>query len=272
MTDDVSDIRDYYDSGTDNEPARLDRHQLERDMTLRYFDAYLPAHGRLLEIGAAAGAYTLWLAQRGYRVVAVDMSEKLHEECKRRLAEAGLEPNVDCRLADARDMAAAVPETDFDAVLLMGPLYHLVLREDRIKALRQAYSKLKPGGLFVSALISRFGVMGHLIRHVPEWIENQAMVRSIIERGQDPKDTPKGGFRGYYVTVDEVAPLHEEVGLETLVVAGVEPAISAADESYNRLTGVQRERWLDLLYELSREPSLVASSRHLLYIGQKAKR
>ncbi len=57
-----------------------------------------------------------------------------------------------------------------------------------------------------------------------------------------------------------------------LVVAGVEPAISADDESYNRLTGVQRERWLDLLYDLSREPSLVASSRHLLYIGRRPER
>ena len=271
MTDDVSDIRDYYDSGTDDEPARLARQQLERDMTLRYFDAYLPAHGRLLEVGAAAGAYTLWLAQRGYRLVAVDLSKKLSEECRRRVVEAGFEANVDCRIADARNLAA-VPENDFDAVLLMGPLYHLVLRNDRIKALREACSRLKPGGLLFSALISRFGVMGHLLKHVPQWIENQAEVRSIIERGRDPESTPKSGFRGYYVTVDEIAPLHEEVGLETLVVAGVEPAISAADESYNRLTGVQRERWLDLLYELSREPSLVASSRHLLYIGRKPER
>ena len=92
----------------------------------------------------------------------------------------------------------------------------------------------------------------------------------MLEHGYDPEHTPTAGFRGYYVTVDEVAPLHEEVGLETLIVAGVEPAISAHDESYNQLTGVQRALWLDLLYELSREPSLVASSRHLLYIGRKA--
>ena len=271
MRDDIDDIRDYYDSGTDDEPSRLDHQQLERDMTLRYFQAYLPAHGRLLEIGAAAGAYTLWLAQRGYRVVAVDMSEKLHDECKQRLAEAGLESDVDCRIADARDLSS-LPEKDFDAVLLMGPLYHLVLRDDRIKALREACRRLKPGGLFVSALISRFGIMSHLIRHVPQWVENQAEVRSVLEQGRRPEGAPKGGFRGYFVTVDEVAPLHEEVGLETLVVAGIEPAISADDESYNRLVGAQRELWLDLLYELSREPSLVASSRHLLYIGRKPER
>jgi S-adenosylmethionine-dependent methyltransferase len=269
MADDITDIRDYYNNPDTGEGSRLDRHQLERDVTRRYFQEFLPPQARVLEIGAAAGGYTVWLAERGHHVVAVDLSEYLVEQCKKRVAEAGLASSVEYRVADARDLTS-VRETHFDAVLLMGPLYHLILREDRIKALREALSKLRPGGLFVSALISRFGIMGHLLRHVPQWVENQAEVRFVLEHGYDPEHTPDGGFRGYFVTVDEVAPLHEEAGLETLVVAGVEPAISADDESYNRLTGVQRELWLDLLYELSREPSLVASSRHLLYVGRKA--
>jgi SAM-dependent methyltransferase len=151
----------------------------------------------------------------------------------------------------------------------MGPLYHLTEKENRLKALREAVGRLKPGGIIVSALISRFGILGHLLRNVPQWIENQREVRSVIERGYDPEHAPKSGFHGYYVTVDEIAPMHEEVGLQTIVVAGVEPAISADDESYNRLQGKQRELWLELLYELSQERSLVASSRHLLYVGRK---
>lgn len=271
MADDINDIRNYYNSPDSGEESRLERYQLERDVTRRYFEEFLPSQARVLEVGAAAGGYTVWLAERGHRVVAVDLSEYLLEQCKKRVAEAGLASNVEYRVADARNLTS-VPETGFDVVLFMGPLYHLILREDRIKALREASSKLKPGGLFLSALINRFGIMGHLIRHVPQWVENQAEVRCVLEHGHDPEHSPDGGFRGYFVTVDEVAPLHEEVGLETLAVAGVEPAISADDESYSRLAGVQRELWLDLLYELSREPSLVASSRHLLYIGRKAKR
>jgi hypothetical protein len=85
----------------------------------------------------------------------------------------------------------------------------------------------------------------------------------------DPDDWPKGGFRGYFARVDEMAPLHESCGFAMLAVAGVEPAISADDESYNRLTGERRRRWLDVLYRLSHEPSMIASSRHLLYIGRK---
>jgi hypothetical protein len=77
------------------------------------------------------------------------------------------------------------------------------------------------------------------------------------------------GFRGYFATVGEIAPLHEAVGFKTIAVAGVEPGISADDESYNQLEGQQRQRWLDLLYAISAEPSIVGASRHLLYVGRK---
>src|SRR6476646_8767714 len=68
VTDDLDKIRSYYDQYLDGEDSRLDRHQLERDITLRYLEAYLPSTGHILEIGAATGTYTLWLAQRGYHV------------------------------------------------------------------------------------------------------------------------------------------------------------------------------------------------------------
>ena len=54
-----------------------------------------------------------------------------------------------------------------------------------------------------------------------------------------------------------------------MVLAGVEPAISADDASYNQLQGFRRERWLDLLFEVSADETTVGASRHLLYIGRK---
>lgn len=267
MIDNIEDIKEYYTFGYD-ETTRLERHQLEREMTLRYFSEYLPSRGNILEIGAASGVYTLWLAKRGYHVTAIDISEKLLEECRSQVRAAGLQDHVMCVLSDARDLSN-IKEQDFDALLLMGPLYHLVLMEDRLAALREATSHLKLGGIFFSAHISRYGVIGHLMQRVPDWIESDQHVRSLIDKGCDPEVGPKYGFRAYYTTLEEIVPLHEKVGLEKLVLAGVEPAISADDESYNRLEGHQRGLWLDLLYELSQEPSLMASSRHLLYIGRK---
>jgi hypothetical protein len=94
-------------------------------------------------------------------------------------------------------------------------------------------------------------------------------VQSVLEHGKRPDHYPPGGFRGYMAQVSEIAPLYESIGFETLALAGVEPAISADDESYNELKGEQRQRWLDLLAEISTESSSIGASRHLLYVGRK---
>lgn len=268
MRDDISDIAHHYDAGVEYEDARLDRHQLEFDLTWRYLTHYLPPAGSILEIGAATGRYTLALCQRGYTVTAVDLSAALLERCQERLATAGLDGQAQCIVADARDLGA-VPTTDFDAVLLMGPLYHLIYAEDRRHALRQAVDRLRDGGLLFSIFLSRLGVLGDLMKRTPAWIEREGEVRSLLDTGRRPDDAPRGGFRGYFARVAEIAPLHEAFGLQTLVLAGVEPAISADDESYNALPPSQRERWLDLLFAVSADETTVGASRHLLSIGRK---
>jgi SAM-dependent methyltransferase len=268
MPDDVSDIRAFYDDDPHKEDSRLEEHQLEYEMTWRYLEQYLPAQGSILEVGAASGRYTLELARRGYMVTAVDLSAALLEINRKRLADAGLTNQVRFVVADARDLSA-VSEDTFDAALLMGPLYHLLLEDDRKTALKQVYDRLRPDGIIFSALLSRFGIMGDLIKKTPAWIENPAAVQWLLSHGHRPDDAPPGGFRGYFARIDEIAPLHESVGFETLTLAGVEPGISADDESYNILQGEQRRLWLDLLYAISTEPTTIGASRHLLYIGRK---
>jgi SAM-dependent methyltransferase len=269
MIDDVSDIAAFYDGQTEREHSRLEERQLEYDLTWRYLDQYLPSQGSILEVGAATGRYTLELARRGYAVTAADLSPVLIQKCRENLVAEGLGSRVRLVVADARD-PSQVAEKGFDAVLLMGPLYHLIAEADRKLALKEAIDRLRPGGLLFSAFLSRYGIMGDLVKNIPAWIEDQAEVRWLLEKGRRPDERPRGGgFRGYFALAPEIAPLHEALGFETLVVAGVEPAISADDESYNRLQGEQRRLWLDLFFEMSTEPSIIGASRHLLYIGRK---
>lgn len=269
MIDDVNDIIEMYDGDSADEDQRLTRHQLERDITWCYLKDYLPPHGSILEIGAATGRYTIELAKRGYIVTAVDFSSKLVEKCRIRIADEVLTEKVRLVVADARNLSEVVTER-FDAVLLMGPLYHLVEKEDRETAISEAHNRLKPGGIIFSSYITRLGILGDILKVQPQWIENQAEVRSILEHGMNPENQRNGEFRGYFTCMSEVSPLHESLGFETLVVAGVEPAISSDDESYNRLEGKQRKLWLDLLYKVSSEKSTIGASRHILYIGKKA--
>ena len=268
MRDDLSDIKDYYDSDPGAEQSRLQRHQLEFELTWRYLERYLPAAGTILEVGAAAGAYTLELAQRGYRVTAVDMSAALLEVNRQTVAAAGLADRVRLVEADARDLGR-VGGGPFDAALLMGPLYHLTAEADRLAALSAVHARLRDGGPIFSAFISRFGILADLMNDIPEWIEDRPKVRAFLATGKRPDDYPPGGFRGYFATVPEIAPLHEQVGFETLTLAAVEPAIAAGDALYNELQGARRRLWLNLLFEVSTEPSTIGASRHLLYVGRR---
>ena len=207
------------------------------------------------------------MAKRGYSLTAVDLSATLLEECKKSIAAEGLK-TVRFVVADARDLGQ-VTEREYDAALLMGPLYHLEAEADRKLALTEAYDRLRGGGIIISSFISRFGILGDLLKKLPDWIEDQSKVSSFIKQGKRPEDYPRGGFRGYFADPAEIAPLHEAIGFETSTLAGVEPAISADDESYNRLQVNQRRQWLDLLFDISAERSTVGASRHLLYIGRK---
>jgi SAM-dependent methyltransferase len=268
MRDDVTDIAAYYNRSLEGEHARLESHQLEHDLTWRYLERYLPKRGSILEVGAATGRYTLGLAKRGHAVTAVDMSEKLLDKCRHDITAAGLIKRVKFVLADVRDLTQ-VMENKFAAVLLMGPLYHLVYESDRKLALQQAWERLREGGILFSTFICRYGLFSELLKNDPEWITDRKDVRSVLSVGRDPDDHPRGGFRGYFAQASELAPLHESVGFETLVVAASEPIIAADDESYNKLQGRQRKLWLDILFEMSTQESLLGASRHLIYIGRK---
>ena len=51
--DDITDIERLYSGDPEREDSRLERHQLEYDLTWRYLERYLPSSGDILEIGAA---------------------------------------------------------------------------------------------------------------------------------------------------------------------------------------------------------------------------
>lgn len=263
--DEIKDIEQYYQSY--DEEGRLDRNQLEFEITWKYLKEYLPTSGKILELGAATGKYTEGLSRLGYAVHAVDLSSNLIEQAKSRLSKIP-DHKVTFEVRDARDLSH-IPSESFDAVLVMGPLYHLVEKADRLHLLKECRRVLKPKGLFLSAHITRLGVFGHMMNKYPNWIHQQEEIEAILKAGFDSKTNRTGNFRGYFVNVEEVAPEIESVGFKTKSLGALEPAIGPADEYFNKLQGEERTKWVDLLYSLSTDPTWLGASRHLVYVGHK---
>src|SRR5690348_12992495 len=142
-------ILEYYQRGGERE--RLAGGGVGRLEYLRTLDVLTrilpPAPASVLDVGGATGVYASPLAELGYRVRVVDPVPE-------HVAEAARLPGVTAVVGDARQLPA--PDAELDAVLLLGPLYHLQERADRVRVWREAARVVRPGGLVVGATISRF--------------------------------------------------------------------------------------------------------------------
>src|SRR5262249_59564065 len=107
----------------------------------------------ILDVGGAAGAYSAWLAGRGYDVHLVDATARLVEEARK--VNATLKnPIASLSVADARSLPQSAQFAD--VVLLMGPLYHLTTEQDREAALLEARRVLREPGLLIVAALSPY--------------------------------------------------------------------------------------------------------------------
>jgi SAM-dependent methyltransferase len=149
MTTEPPDLERHYVAGA--ERARLygddGEPRLELARSIELLERFLPrAPADVLDVGGGPGTYSAWLRERGDRVRLVDLLRVHVEEAQA----AGL----DAEVGDARELAAE--SSSLDAVLLMGPLYHLTARQDRVAALREARRVLRPGGRLLAVAISRW--------------------------------------------------------------------------------------------------------------------
>lgn len=147
-------VLEYYQQG--REAGRLPEvNQLEFVRTQAILTARLPtAPAVILDVGGGPGVYACWLATCGYEVHLMDpvplhVAQALEASTRR----PG-HPIGSARVGDARRLAHVDQSTD--VVLLLGPLYHLTDRADRLRALREAHRVLRPGGVLFAVGISRF--------------------------------------------------------------------------------------------------------------------
>ena len=245
---------------------------LEKERTRRILTRYLPSPpATVLDVGGGTGVHALWLAGLGHRVHLIDPVPRHVEGAAAAAAAQRVTPLASTRVGEAQHLEQE--DESMDAVLLLGPLYHLTERADRLAALTEAGRVLKPGGVVVAAAISRFaslldGLWRNLV-HDPAF-------RAILDR-----DLVDGQHRNtvdnltYFTTAflhhpEELRAELVESGLadvEVLAVEGVAGAIPDFDERWANPS--DRELLLDLVERTETEPSLLGASQHLLGVGRK---
>ena len=155
--------------------------------TMRYIEKYLSDWAMIIEIGAGTGRYSHALAQMGYAVDAVELTECNIEVFRRNTLPD--EP-VTVRQGDARDLSDFDDET-YDIALLLGPMYHLYTKEDAMQALREALRVTKPGGVvFVSYCMTDPSIIGYGFKkgHIHELLEDKLVDPVAFRAFSEPKE------------------------------------------------------------------------------------
>jgi len=263
---------DHYRQVEESERLSSGVGELERDRTRDILQRHLPKPpATLCDVGGAAGVHALWLAQQGYEVHLFDPVQHHVDQALAASARQPDSPIASCSVGDARHIDR--PDESADAVLLLGPLYHLTERADRLAALREAYRLLKPGGRIFAATVSRFAsLIDGLARDL---VADPAFVE-ILARDLDsgvhlnPTGNPNYFTTTFFHHPDELRQEMTQAGFRVERLVGIEgPAWFMASFESHWNDPAKRPLLLELLRKVETEPSLLGVSAHPLGIGLK---
>jgi len=265
-------IEAHYLKYKESERLTGPRGELERLRTQAILARYLPPPPAVvLDVGGAAGVYAFPLAAQGYDVHLVDPVE-LHLNQARSFALSSGVPLKSIALGDARRLD--IPAASADAILLLGPLYHLAEHSERVQALREAYRILKAGGVLFAAAISRFGsFIDGLTSGFFRDSDFRKIITADLASGQhrNPTSHPFYFTTAYFHRPEELAAEVRTAGFDDAHILSVEgPAWSAAEFRKSWDDPVQRESLMEFLSLIEREPSIQGASAHLLAVAHRS--
>ncbi len=254
-------MRAYYAVGfREDDRLRLRAHGvLERLRTQELLGRFLPPPPAVvLDVGGGTGVHAEWLAALGYTVHLVDPVDE-------HVAAAAQLSGVTAKRGDARSLAEG--EDSQDAVLMLGPLYHLPERDDRLQALAEARRVARPGAPVFAVGICRYATLLDVGSDGRLTEEIELFVRELHATGRFRGDVV-GFTDAYFHRPDELAADLTDAGLDGVEVYGIEgpagPTLRALgmDCLDERLDAAVRAARL-----VERDPALIAASGHLLAVG-----
>ena len=192
-----------------NEEKRLNtRHgKIEYITTMKYIKKYLKPNDKIIEIGAGTGKYSISLSNEGYDVTAVELVKHNIKEIEKK------SKKVKTILGNAINLKK-IKDNTYDMTLLLGPMYHLITKEEKIKALEEAKRITKKNGIIIVAYcMNDYAVIIHGFRDnfIKKAIKNK-------EINSNFHLTPKNTDLYSRVTIDDINELNKLVNIKRIKI------------------------------------------------------
>ena len=256
-------LEQYYSNYDEDERLTVRHGQVEYLTTMKYIREALGSGGnqKILEVGAGTGRYSVALAREGYAVTAVELIRHNLEILQSKLS--GDEP-ITVLQGNALDLSP-LADGSYDLTLLLGPMYHLYSREDKLKALSEAVRVTRPGGTIMVAYCMNEPT-------VVMYVFGLNRLREIQEKHMLTEDwhcisEPKDLFE--LIRTEEIAELDSELPVQRVKLVAADGATNYMRELIDGMDQETFDKWLEYHFAICERQDLIGASHHTLDILQK---
>jgi len=263
--DEVKIVKENYDKNSLLEWERLAGFHFEFEITKKMLEKHMKK-GKVLDIGGGPGRYSIYLAQLGYDVTLVDLSDGNINLAKQKANEFGVD--IKAYQCDARDLSK-LDLGQFDNILLMGPLYHLFKEEDRAKCVLEAKKHLAKDGVLFASFISLSAGLNYYLDECPQNLIYETAL-DLFDRMENDESWSGSAFtEATFINNIEIIPFFDKLGFKKITLFGQEGITATRLSFLNACEDKVRELYLNISLRLCENPQYFAYSSHIMYVGKQ---